>query len=353
MRILVFGAGPLGSLIASRLHEAGQDVYLLARGQRLQDLTRHGVVIKEEGTDAFEISYPKIVESFGPDDEYDLVMIVMRKNQADASLDLLAQNKNVPTFLFMGNNAAGPENLIRALGADRVMLGFPLPGGERDGHIMRVMPVNEKRTYPLPLGEVDGTVRKRTHEIAAVLHSMRGYRAQIRRDMPAWLMYHVALLMPGFVPALYGANNQMKRLGQTPDLLVLAVRATKEALRGLRRSGIPTSPSVVRVLEYVPEPLFVGLVGFIMRKEWGKASVEGHPRDARDEMLYLFNELMDTMDRTKTKTEAIDELRKYYDPDTMPLPAGRRNIGLNWASLAAPAAVFLLLVMWKRRKHQD
>ena len=35
MRILVFGAGPLGSLLAARLHQGGQDVTLLARGERL------------------------------------------------------------------------------------------------------------------------------------------------------------------------------------------------------------------------------------------------------------------------------------------------------------------------------
>jgi 2-polyprenyl-6-methoxyphenol hydroxylase-like FAD-dependent oxidoreductase len=37
MKILVYGAGPLGSLFAGRLHQAGHAVSLLARGQRLDD----------------------------------------------------------------------------------------------------------------------------------------------------------------------------------------------------------------------------------------------------------------------------------------------------------------------------
>ena len=292
MKILIFGAGPLGSLMAARLHEAGHDVHFLARGQRLQDIIEYGVVIQEEGAPQREIARVKTVDSFRPEDYYDLVMIVMRKNHADSILDTLAENDKVPTFLFMGNNAAGPENLVNALGKDRVVLGFPLPGGERDGHIMRILPVNENKTYVLPIGEVDGITRLRTRQLAAVLSSMRGYRVQIRQDMPRWLKYHVALLMSGFVPAIYGAANQMKRLGNTRDLMVLAVRATKEALYGLRQAGIPPSPPILRTLEYVPEPMFVGLVGWIMRKELAKSAVEGHPRDARDEMVYLYRELL-------------------------------------------------------------
>jgi ketopantoate reductase len=46
MKTLIFGAGPLGSLYAARLHEAGQDVTLLARRQRLTDLHEHGVVLE-------------------------------------------------------------------------------------------------------------------------------------------------------------------------------------------------------------------------------------------------------------------------------------------------------------------
>ena len=42
MRALVYGAGPLGSYYAAKLHEAGEDVTLLARGQRLADLGEHG-----------------------------------------------------------------------------------------------------------------------------------------------------------------------------------------------------------------------------------------------------------------------------------------------------------------------
>lgn len=98
---------------------------------------------------------------------------------------------------------------------------------------MRVLPINEDNRYTIPIGEVDGTIRPRTLQVATVLEDMRGYDVEIRTDMENWLKYHVALLMSGLVPALYAAEISMKRLGETRDLLVLSVRATMEALRGV------------------------------------------------------------------------------------------------------------------------
>ena len=67
MKTLVFGAGPLGSLLAGRLHKAGVDVSILARGQRLADLREHGVVLEDAHSGDRE-SYPvPVVEEPGGD----------------------------------------------------------------------------------------------------------------------------------------------------------------------------------------------------------------------------------------------------------------------------------------------
>ena len=348
MNILVFGAGPLGSLKAARLHEAGHDVHILARGQRLADLTEHGVVIRAEGSELEEVVDVPVVDSFDPDDEYDLVLVVMRKDQVVEILDTLAANEHVPTFLFMGNNAAGPEELVQALGEKRVMLGFPYAGGKRDGHVMQVLPVDEDNEYTIPIGEVDGTIRPRTRAVAAALESMRGYNVEIRTDMDEWLKYHVALLMSGILPALYAADTSMKQLGENRDLLILAVRATKEAIRGLRTAGYAPSPPIVRAFEYVPEPIWVWTIGWIMRTEYAKVAIEGHSREGRDEMVFLFEELRSILEEADVETEAIDRLAQYYDPETPPYPEHRRAVSMNWRGLTVPALVIGAFLLVRR-----
>ena len=47
MKILVYGAGNIGSLYAAKLMDAGHDVTILARGARLHDIRAHGIVLQE------------------------------------------------------------------------------------------------------------------------------------------------------------------------------------------------------------------------------------------------------------------------------------------------------------------
>ena len=51
-RVLVYGAGVQGGLYAARLHQAGLDVSLLARGRRLADLREHGIVLENRGSES-------------------------------------------------------------------------------------------------------------------------------------------------------------------------------------------------------------------------------------------------------------------------------------------------------------
>ena len=121
MKTLVYGAGVLGSFYAARLQEAGHDVSLLARGQRLADLKAHGVVLREAGTDKQTTTRVGVVEQLAPQDAYDLVVVIVRKDQLASVLPSLAANGHTPNVLFMLNNAAGPAELVAALGEERVL----------------------------------------------------------------------------------------------------------------------------------------------------------------------------------------------------------------------------------------
>ncbi len=345
MHILIFGAGPLGSVMAARLHQAGHDVSLLARGQRLLDLKNHGVVLQDDETGLQEVTHVPVADSFDPDDYYDLVMIVMRKNQADAIVDDLAANQRVPTFLFMMNNTEGAGFLVKALGAERVMLGFPLPGGSRQGHIVHLVPVDEHNTYTVPIGEVDGQIRDRTRDVADALESMRGYTVNIRSDMDAWLKYHACVTILALGPAVCAAAIDMERLARTRDLLVLSFRAMKEGFRGLRKNlGIPASPRTFRLLELLPEPVWVWLLRSQLRKGKARASIEGHSAAARDEIDYVARELLRQLHAAGAPTPTIEHLLQYVDPNTTPWPDGSRSLRMRWGSVVTGVLVLFAVL---------
>ena len=70
MRILVYGAGNIGTLYAALLKESGQDVSILARGERLAAIRDRGVQLEEVGTGKLTLVPVKAVETLDPDDQY-------------------------------------------------------------------------------------------------------------------------------------------------------------------------------------------------------------------------------------------------------------------------------------------
>lgn len=353
-RILICGAGPFGSLFAERLKEAGHDVTLMARGERLKQLEAHGVVIEDSKTGERNAVRVPLTESLQPDDIFDLVIVTMRKNHALELLPQLARNERIPVFLFMMNNASGQEELIQKLGRGRVMIGFPLPGGARSGEAMKMIPADEKHPWTLPIGEADGSIRMRTMKVAQILAMMRGYKVQIRSDMDAWLKTHVSLLIPAFVPAVYATGTDLDRFSRTRDARILCVRGIKEALRKLQASGTPVTPRGLRLLEYIPEPVLVFYLGQAVKLDMLKVSLE-HLKAAPDEMALLADEFNRLTSNVELPSSALDQLSGYFGGTEPELADCAKNISMKWGAFAAAALAKTAVIaggyyLWRRSR---
>lgn len=335
MKLLVYGAGPLGSIFAARLHAAGHDVHLLARGSRLEELRRHNVVIEDIRSKQTTVTQVPLVERLDPDDTYDLALVILRKNHLSGALPALAANQNIPNVLFLMNNAAGPSEMVAALGAERVLIGFPTSGGYRDGHIIRAIAGSVDEPATIPIGEIDGRVLPRTEQIADVLRTMEGYQVEIRKDMDAWLRTHVALLMPSIAPAFYAAGSDLHNLAQTRDLLVLTVRAVREGFRVLREAGFTVTPRRLRQFEWLPEPVLVTFLQRLLARPEMETALAGHARAAPDEVRFLVDEFLALRAKTNVETPAINALLPYLQPghESQQIEAGSASIPMDWTGL--------------------
>jgi 2-dehydropantoate 2-reductase len=349
MKILVYGAGPLGSLFTAKLQEAGQEVSLLARGQRLADLCKHGIVLVDYYTNTQSVKRPRIVERLAPEDAYDLVLVIMRKNRALEILPVLAANHQTPNILFLMNNAAGPGELVEALGAERVMMGFPAAAGYRSGHIVHyIAGAGDGKDVLIPIGEADGRITPRLREIGLILASMDGFDVELRTDMDAWLKAHVALLMPSLAPAMRAAGRDNVRMAHTRDAIVLAIRAIREGFRVLKALGYPIVPKSIRIFERLPEPILVwGFRKYIVDPKIRVAMLE-HGAAAQDEIKYLADEFIALKRQTSVPTPAMDHLYAYFDAATPPIPEGSAWFPLDWRFLWGIAGVLvsLLVLVW-------
>src|SRR5579884_4111078 len=105
MKVLVVGAGVLGSVYAAKLRQAGHDVAILARGQRAAELRTYGIVLEDATSGRQTATRVEVTGRLGPEDAYDLVMILVRKDQLASILPGFGANHATPTFPFMVNNA--------------------------------------------------------------------------------------------------------------------------------------------------------------------------------------------------------------------------------------------------------
>lgn len=347
MRTLVYGAGPLGSYIAAKLHEDGVEVALLARGQRLADLREHGVVLEHWRSGARETHNVPVVEELGEDDPYDLVLVVMRKDQSQDILPELAKNQHARTVLFLQNNPAGFADYTATLGAGRVMAGFPSFGGERRDPVMRVMPLPR---MAMPIGEVDGSVTHHTREVAALLERT-GKAVQIRPDIDAWLVTHIPAIM-GY-GGLFAADLDAGRFARTRDAMLLGVRARTEALRVQQQAGIPISPPSFRWLPFIPEPLVVALLWVLARTTFFEVGVVRHSKVAREEIVHLVDEYRERIAPAGVPTPVFDQLAAHVKGTVLPLPDGSREEPLRWGGLVGTAAAcFAAVAVAKRLRRR-
>lgn len=132
MRILIYGAGIQGSYLAHSLKKGDNQVTLLARGKRKEELLSDGVVLYHRLQRKLTKDNIRVIEKLQPEDKYDLIFVTMKYSDFPAIIEPLAKNCS-QTILFIGNqlNAAGLEKELqkRSTQQKAIYFGFQMTGG--------------------------------------------------------------------------------------------------------------------------------------------------------------------------------------------------------------------------------
>lgn len=309
MKILVYGAGVLGTLYAARLRESGNDVSVLARGTRLKDIRANDLVLEDVLTNRKNTTHVNVVEHLAQVDSYDFIIVLTRKNQVSAILPILAANLSTRNILFMHNNAAGFDEIIKAVGRDRILIGFPGAGGTLEGNVVRYGLIPQQRTM---LGELDGQITPRLQQIAGTFRKA-GFPVSISLNTDAWLKTHVAFVT-SIAGALYLAGGDNYRLAKIPDGVPLMVRAVREGFKVIRAHNLPVTPFKLAVLfESLPFAIPVAYWRRYLDTPMGDYFLARHARAAGDEMKQLADEFRNLMKTTSVPTPSLNQLYRCID----------------------------------------
>jgi 2-dehydropantoate 2-reductase len=309
VRILVIGAGVNGSVCATHLHDHGVDVTVLARGERLEQIAREGIVIENPFSHRRTVTRIKTIGELLPDDIYDYILVVVRRNQIAGLLPVLAANDS-PNVVFMTNNLAGPGEIIRALGKQRPMMGFVFAGGKRDGDVIRA--IGPARLLASPFGEVEGTVTPRLKRLVRVF-SRAGLKAEISTNIVDWLATHASgVAVIG--PMVMKYQNDIKALARSADDVRLTVTAMRESLAVLKALGHKIVPASQRLLAVVPPSAMEFMIRWLFQSRLGEVGAAWHVSQAPDEMRAL-----------------AEDLREMTIASGLPVPAIRKVLDKGWS----------------------
>lgn len=302
MRILVLGAGVIGSVYAGKLLQAGHDVVLLARGRRLAGLQSHGLLLENAETGSRTAQWAALVSEPAPDDRFDLVLVPVRAEQLDGVLPVLTGMMDGSDVLFFGNTGHRRPELTAALG-ERALFGFPAAGGTRDGPVIRYVLIRQQKTM---LGEPDGTTTSRTRHLQHVLDGA-GFSTLISADIGGWLTGHAAFVVP-IAFALYRVGTDAPRLAADPATMRVMVLATREAFAALQAAGNEQVPSNLRALYRLPTVLVIAYWRRVLNGPRGELWFGAHSRAAPEEMHALARDLQEAMRHTGRPTPNLDRL---------------------------------------------
>lgn len=311
MDILVYGAGVIGSVYAARLQAAGNNVSLLARGQRAMSLREHGLQLEEASTGRRTTTQVSVVEQLAPTDRYDVVIVTVRFDQLASVLPILAANHEVPALLFLLNN---PTEMRQFEGLDpqRVIPGFPAVGGVRRGDVVRYMTL---RQVPTMLGEADGRVTPRLRQFAA-LFKQAGFTVGLSSDMQMWLKTH-ALTDIGILSATLMSGKKSSLLARSRRNVVMMVQAMREGLLALRALGTPLTPCYLTVLYlWLPRWVTVLLFQAILRTRISTLGIDPHLDDDIEEVRQMAGEMQAQLSSSPIPTPTLKRLMVALEPAT-------------------------------------
>jgi 2-dehydropantoate 2-reductase len=277
VKVLIVGAGVIGTVYGAHLAAAGNTVSVLSHGPRTDEVAAAGLCAR----DVLGGGLARAVTAVVPDasGQYDVVLVTVRRDQLGSACAGLAGLAGKPAVVIFGNNPLGRRAMTGDLPGD-TYLGFPGVGGVMTGGTAEYIRI---RQQPTALQQASDP---RLTALEAAL-SDRGFAVQRVADMDGWLAYHAAFVAC-VAAALFRCGTDPVRLAADRATLTLMCRAITEAFAALRSSGTAGLPRNLAVL-HSPwlRPVAVRYWARTMGSPMGELCFAAHTRHAAGEMRAL------------------------------------------------------------------
>ncbi len=247
MRILVVGAGAIGSLFAGMLTSSGHDVRLLGRRREVvESINREGITIQQIWTGAtLKIPVKAILDAAEAAPADLILMCVKSAGTLQATRDALPAAGDGTVFLTVQNGLGNVEAMASVVGRERVLAGVTSNGTTLLG------PGLIRHTWmgDTTIGELDGQITERLQRVADVF-KQSGIKVALSRsvDQLVWTKLLVNCAMSPLAALLRIRNGQLIERPEARELLQAVIREVV-AVGQARGVALPSYVDAVEKVE--------------------------------------------------------------------------------------------------------
>ena len=285
MRILVYGAGVIGSIYAVLMSEVGYGVTVLARGKRLTDLSNNGLRYYKKGK--VETANITVIDRLEDSDKYDYIFLPVRTEQLKQALCELKSNKS-PNIVTMVNTLEKYEELEKICGVNRLIPAFPGAGGSIDNGILNAS-LTPKIIQPTTFGEISKRKTDRIAELAEIFRKSH-IPYQIVSDMHNWQISHLGMVVP--IADAYYMSSSPETVYENKAIMKKTAKQMKDNFKILAKHKI-LSPFKFYLFMICPTWVFTIILSAVFKSKFGHKFMYEHSMNAPQEMRQLHTEFYD------------------------------------------------------------
>jgi len=284
-KILVYGAGAIGSIYAVRLSAAGYDVTVYARSSRLNSLKSQRLLYNDKET--IKKASVTISDKVNAADIYDYVFVTVRYEQIEVALAELAGNesKNIVTMV---NNPDGYTQWESIIGTGRILPAFAGAGGRIENGVLHYQ-LTPYIIQPTTFGEVNGEISERVRGLAEIFKASK-VPYSISKNMDAWQKSHIAMVV-SLASGFYFDGGDNYTTAKNKNAVRMSSMSARENFKSLRKTGVPITPKKLNVFWICPLWLMDFALRLIFNTKFAETVMSSHAIIAKDEMRLLSEKL--------------------------------------------------------------
>ena len=241
MKILIMGAGAIGSCYGGLLAKYGEDVALVARGANAEAIREHGLSVDSATQGRFTV-HPRVFERLDETWVPHFVLFCVKGYDNEAAMELMAPAIGPATSILTLQNGLGSgDQLADRFGREKILLGAAYIGAERKGPGRVAHYGSQPR---IVFGEESGAASDRTTNIRQTLQEA-GIDAQVSEDIYRDLWSKLI-----FICSLSGmcciTRSTFAEILDSPETSALALQVMQEVYDVGKGSGVDLPDGIVQ-----------------------------------------------------------------------------------------------------------